>query len=88
MRFWFSIGSFSMVEGVDFMGQAIEYIYTCFTRLMDFLSYAWDLLNAGIDFIKTSYDYIISVIHYLPLPVQGSLTLLCCIAVIFLIFRR
>lgn len=70
------------------MGNAIEYIYTCFTRIFDFLSWGWDMLNAGIDYIKSVFDFMTSIVHTFPLPLQGTLALMLCIAVVFLVFHR
>lgn len=70
------------------MGNAIDYFYTVFTRIMDFLSWGWDLLQSGIDFISTSFKWLFSMIHYLPLPVQGILTIFLVLGVLCLIFHR
>lgn len=70
------------------MTNILEYIYTVFTRIFDFLSWGWDLLNNGIDFISQSFSWIVSMVQVFPTSLQVSFTLLIILAVLCLVFHR
>lgn len=70
------------------MKEVFETLYTALTALIDHIEYCADLLNDGIDFIGTSWDYMTACISNLPASVQGVFLLCLAIGVLFLIFHR
>ena len=70
------------------MSQFIDFLYTVFTRIMDFLSWSWDLLNDGITFVTTSFNWFSGLVLHLPAAVQGTFLLALVLGCLCLFFNR
>lgn len=70
------------------MSNVFETLYTALTAILDHLTYCADLVNDGIAFIGSSWDYMTSFIVNLPAAVQGIFILSLALGVLCLILHR
>lgn len=70
------------------MSNVLETLYTALTAFLDHIEYCVDLLNDGISFIGTGWDFLTGMVLNLPPAVQGVFILFISLAVLCLIFNR
>ena len=70
------------------MSGFLDYLYTVFTRIWNYITWVFDFLNDSIDFISTSFSWLSDMVLNLPAAVQGAFLLAIVLGVVCLILNR